>query len=193
MGLEVALVLAQRAEGMLEDVGRPVEGRLNLLGARPEDRVRHAVRIVGHHLLRGGPGPHVARIVDQRRAGPRRLDRVEDGRELVVLDLDQPERLLGRLAVLGRHRGHLLADEADLVAGQDGHVAHRAADAVRRQVPARQHRVHARQRAGAAGVDRHDPRVRQRAPQDPGPQHARADDVGGVLRGHARLSTKLGG
>ena len=45
--------------------------------------------------------------------------RVEDGRELLVLDLDEPQRLRGGGFVDGGHSRDLFADEADLVLGED--------------------------------------------------------------------------
>ena len=59
----------------------------------------------------------------ERRAG------VDHGRQQLVLDLDQLERVARRVAVVGDHERDLLALEADLVRGQDrllvgGHRRH---------------------------------------------------------------------
>ena len=58
---------------------------------------------------------HVVRlVVDDRRAGLHALARVEDGGQLLVLDLDQGQRALGDLLGLGGHRGHAVAHVAHL-------------------------------------------------------------------------------
>ena len=43
---------------------------------------------------------------------------VEDGRQFLVLDVDQPQRALGRVPVYGSHRRHFVADEAHLIGRQ---------------------------------------------------------------------------
>ena len=47
-----------------------------------------------------------------------RLLRVDDGRQRVVLDVDEVERVAGDVRALGDDAGDLLALEADLVGGQ---------------------------------------------------------------------------
>ena len=90
-------------------------------------------------------GPGARRLgMDQRRAVGERFRGVEDGRQLLVLDLDQVERCLGDVRSVGHHGGHRVADEAHLVDRQDGLVAEdrpevRAQMSVRRAVGAGQH------------------------------------------------------
>ena len=89
----------------------------------------------------------------QRRSGLDRRQRIEDGRQIVVLDADAPQRLVGQLATLGRHRGDLLADEPDLAARQHRHVAHVPANSrVGRQISSDQHGVHAQLGLRVAGI-----------------------------------------
>jgi hypothetical protein len=45
--------------------------------------------------------------------------RLDDNWQRLVVDLDQLERVLGRVPVVGDDEGHLLSLEADLVRGQD--------------------------------------------------------------------------
>ena len=52
--------------------------------------------------------------------GVERLAGVDDRVERLVLDVDQLERVAGRVAVLGDDEGDLLALEADLVGGEHG-------------------------------------------------------------------------
>src|SRR5206468_12292851 len=59
-------------------------------------------------------GPYV--LVDERRARSQGGRRGEHGRQLVVLDLDQRERLFGEGGRLGGDRGDLVADAPDLAA-----------------------------------------------------------------------------
>jgi hypothetical protein len=66
-------------------------------------------------------------LVDERRALGQRVVEAEHRRQLVVLDIDQLDRLPSRVQVDGGDRGHRVADVADLVDGQDRLVAkHRA-------------------------------------------------------------------
>ena len=129
---------------------RPLEGRRHLKGvgvrvpggdqAETLDGRDGAARIAhldGEAAVGGGEGafrvavgeaPAVREIgagglVQQRRAfGYRRRGR-DDGRQGVVLDLHQLQRVLGPVAVLRQHDRNRLADIAHLV-GRDGEVAH---------------------------------------------------------------------
>jgi len=158
-------VLLLDVEGPLEHVGGRVERRLDLG--------------VGHGLagdlardVAGGveDALGVGLVVDDRCAGPDRLDLVEDGREHVVGHLDPSARLLGDRHALRGDRGDPVADVADLVVEADlvprsrvrpalaaGGVLH--AGGVERV----QHRVHARQGARLGVVDGDDARVGVRA------------------------------
>jgi hypothetical protein len=48
---------------------------------------------------------------------------VEHGSQLLVFDLNAPDRLLGGTGILGRHGRDRLADESDPVARQDRDIA----------------------------------------------------------------------
>ena len=128
-------------------------------------------------------------VADDGRIGIERLLRVHDRRQRLVVDLDQLQRVLGDVAVLGDDEGDLLALEADLVGGQHslrvvGQRRHpgevvteqgRTRDALEHL--ARDDRDDAGQRLGRRRVDRQDARMRERAAQDRAVQHAGQVDV----------------
>ncbi len=59
-------------------------------------------------------------VVQDRRPGLHRLRRIEQGRQRLVLDLDQLERLLGDLLALGGHESHPVANEAHASVQREG-------------------------------------------------------------------------
>ena len=128
----------------------------------------------------------VARVlrVDQRGAGGDRRLGVEDGGQLLVLDLDQAQRPLGRLLVDRGHGGHLVADVAHPLLGQDVLVVAGRAHAVAR-CRARPGPVITASTPGSAarpaGVDALDQPVGDGAAEDLAVDHARQAEVGGVL------------
>ena len=144
------------------------------------------------------PSPHRRRRVRQRgrcrrrrcrsrgqlrRAGRQRLVGVEDGRQQLVLDLDQGERVFG-------DRSGVCADDRDLVADEAHDRVERqqvGVDVHGRGVLVGEDVVHAGQAQRLRGVDRDDAGVGVRAAQDAAVEHAGASQVGGVGRGAARL------
>ena len=98
------------------------------------------VRLLDHHLRGGETGVHAAALIDlgQRlavapagevppgldldRPGLEGLFRIEDEVERLVVDLDRPDRRLGRVAVDGGHGGDRIADEPDRVVEQIARV-----------------------------------------------------------------------
>jgi hypothetical protein len=59
-------------------------------------------------------------VADQRGVVVERLARVDHGGQRVVLDVDERQRVVGRVLVGGDDEGDLLALEADLVAREHG-------------------------------------------------------------------------
>jgi hypothetical protein len=126
-------------------------------------------------------------LVDLRRFGLHRLDRVDEHRQRRVLHVDQPGRVLGRVAIDSGDGRDGLAGVAHLVHRQG--VRHHGLGAERGQrvrqllgVVAGDHREHARQRPGPARVDADDACVGLRAPQHGRVRHAGKPDVVGVGR-----------
>ena len=145
-------------------------------------------RAVGGRLVAGLPGRArevvaLAGLVvsDQRGVFVERLARVDDRRQRVVLDVDQRERVVGRVLVGRDHERDLLALEANLVAGEDGLrvVGDRRhpGQAERLEVLGRDDRGDVGMRQSGGGVDREDARVRVRAAQHGAVHHAREPDV----------------
>ncbi len=115
-------------------------------------------------------------VADHRRVGVERAVRVVHDRQRLVLDVDQLERVARGVVVVGDDERHLLALEADLVGRQHGLRVGRQRrhprEALRLEVLAGDDRAHLRVLERGGGVDRDDPRVRERAAQRGAVQHA---------------------
>ena len=120
--------------------------------------------------------------MDERRAGLDRFDRIEHGGQVLVLDLDERQRLFRDVRIERGHHGDLLADEAHAIAREQRHVEHAAPDEEVRHVRGREDREHAGQRASLHGVDADDARVRERAAQGFAPDHPGQRHVRGIPR-----------
>ncbi len=176
--LDGGVLLARRAVLALHDEVGLLEALL--------DVAQLAVDVAGEVARGVLDARRVGLVVDHRRAPVHRVLHVEHGRQHLVLHLDAPQRLLGDGPRVGRDGGHAVADVPDLGVEQVGVVGRRlgkrlAGRGVRdaRHVLVGQHRVHAGQRLGAAGVDPRDARMGMRARQDLADQHARQLDVVG--------------
>src|SRR5215208_5385018 len=154
------------------DVGL-LEGALRRLPVPVIPLEDHVVRLLGLVV----PDDRGIRI-----EGPRGLD---DDRERLVVDLDQLERVLGRVPIVGYDEGDLLALEAHLVGGEDrlgiardgGHPG----EALLLQVLPRDDGANLRVIQGGGDVDAVYPGVGERAPQDRRVQHPRQLQVVHVL------------
>ena len=124
-------------------------------------------------------------VADHRRVGVERAVRVVDDRQRLVLDVDQLERVARGVVVVGDDERDLLALEADLVGGEHGLRVGRQRrhprEPLRLEVLAGDHRADLRVLQRGGGVDRDDPRVRERAAQRGAVQHARQLDVVDVV------------
>ena len=165
--------------------------RAGVVQLKPGDDVGLLEGAVGARLVADLPVvDDVVRLVflvvaDDRSALGHRLERVHDGRQRLVLDVDRLAGVLGDVRVVRDDAGYLLTLEPDLVGRQHGLSVVR-----QRRHPgqvagghhlAGQHQVDAGDVPGLAGVDRRDPRVRERAAQDLHVQHAWQGDVVGVV------------
>src|SRR5271165_3205720 len=100
----------------------------------------------------------------------------ENRRKLLVLDLDQIDRLVRDLLRLGGDDRDLIAYVEDL--GLEHEAMHRPAEAGQeRRVLVRDDGAHAFERFGLGGIDLHDARVRIRAPLRPADQHVGKREV----------------
>ncbi len=182
---------------------RRVAARVDDVAA--DDRVGLGECALGCGLVAGLPcraGEVVALaglvVADQRRVGVERLAGVDDGRQRLVLDVDQGQRVVGRVRIGRDHEGDLLALEADLVAGE-----HRLGVVGDRRHPRQAERLEVlggddggdvRMGERGRGVDRDDARVRVRASQHGAVNHSRQLDVveiGALAADEARVLLAL--
>ena len=110
-------------------------------------------------------------------------------RQYVVIDGDEGCGVLGDIAIFGHDNRDRLADEGHFAVGERERPAlielgagirgphHAPLLQHRRQIIEREHRDHARQRPGGAGIDASDQRMRMRAARESGDQNAGRGDV----------------
>ena len=186
--LEVTLMNELCAIGPLDDqLG--LSKTLDDVALRPTDvnervggggqRVREA--LITHHLR-----------VNERRRKLHGLQRIKYGLQLLVLDVDEIDGLVGYLLRGSRHRGHLFAREADDVIREDGHVPDTASDAPAPQLSPGDDGLDTLQLLRPARIDSLDSSVGNRAPQDLAPQHPRQGHVTGVSRPAGDLVPSFG-
>ena len=133
-------------------------------------------------------------LAQQRRVGRHRLEGIDQGRQLLVFDLDQFGGIGRGIAVGRHHEGHFLVLEQHLLLGQDRlHVAgqgRHVVQAERLQVGCGQHRDHARHLQRLRGVDLLDPGVAIGRAHEIAVEHARqleVVDVVALALGEARV------
>ena len=189
--LNERVLLIRHPEGVLDDQVRLGEARVHVpLADRP----------ARHHVPQAGIG-RVGQVLDGR-ARLQRLQRIEDARQDLVLDLDELERPLRDVQRLGGHQRDRLAVEAHLIRGQHRHIRAAAlllaglARHVGHQLDVGQVRRgedagDARQVARLAHVQPHDPRARLRAAEDLGVEHQRQREVARVHRGAHGLAHRI--
>ncbi len=167
------MVRELRAEGVLEDAVGLAEPGLHVSQLEPQNRLNVGVRPL---LRRAFIGAGI--LVHEGGAGLERVHWIEDGGEILVLDLDECLRLFRDVRIERGHHRDLFADEADTITGQQWHVEHAASHQDVREIRGREHREDAGKRPGLGRVDLQDLRVRQRAskrfaPDEPGERHVR--------------------
>ncbi len=196
---EAALVVpvgqrAVRLHGVVLDAGEPVGVLEHEVGAG--ERLPHVAAGVVELVADVGPGlrPQRGEVrevpgqrltgVHQGGAGRQRLLQRRHRRQLLVLHLDEVQRLRRRRLVHRGNRHHRLALVADDLAGQEGPVAQggpveRVAE---REVGGGQDGIHARHLARRAHVHAEQARVRIRRAQQARVRHARQLHVAEIPR-----------
>ena len=155
-----------RAPRAGHDVRARGQGRRRIAPA--DDRAREEVRVLRVDL--GGVG-------GERRVG------IEEGRQGLVLDLDQRRRRARRAHIVGRHRGEDVADAAHLLAlrHEAGPVGvQEAVPPLAGHVGRRDDGAHSGERRGFRRVDAHHPGPRVRGEDERAVQEALALHVGHV-------------
>ena len=179
LGLQVALVHALRRVSRLVDEVGLCEAGFDV-APLPVGLVEDVGRLV---LLLTEAEVVVEVGVQDRRIRGHGVEDVEDGRQLLVLDVDQGDRGFGGVLVLGGDGRDALAGPAHLVHGDHGHVLDGATPQPGiGNVAAGDHGDDPRQRQRLRRVDADDASVRVRALQRPAPERAGQRHVGGVLR-----------
>ena len=135
-----------------------------------------------HHLGDVPVPPRLARLVDVRaRIGGDGLVGVQVGGQLLVRDVDEVERGVGRVLVHRGDRCHAVAHVPHTIHTKRVLVGRPRNDPVRRgHVTAGHGGVDTLQRLGPGRVDGHDARVRVRAPEDLAVEQPGEPDVVGV-------------
>ena len=158
--------------------------------------LRRRQRLLGRRLVARLPQEDVVRVparpvravllvldvlAQHRRVRIQRLERIDQRRQLLVVDLDQLDRVRGGIAVGRDHERDLLALEQHLLVGQHRlHVAGERRHVVeieRLQVGGGQDRLDARHLERRGGVDPLDPRMAVGRADEVAEQHARQLDV----------------
>ena len=178
MGFDVSLVHQLGIEGVLEHQVCLCEPPLHV--ALPPGYVGEHVVDVRLRLRQ----PLVAGHIRVQRWGVlfHRLVGVEDGRQLLVLHVNEQQCFLDGFLRLGGHCRHLLPDEAHHVAGQHRHIPQAAAHQRVGQVGGGYNRTDTRHGLRLLCVNADDAGVREGRTQRLAPQHPRQCDVGGVNR-----------
>ena len=175
VGLEVAVMGKLGAEGVLEDPVGLAEASVHVAQREAEDRLHVRVRPLGRRALVGA-----GVLVHEGGAGLDRRDGIDDGRQILVLHVDEGERLFRDVGIERRGHRDLLADEAHAVARQHRHVEHAPPHQHVRKVPRGEDGQDAGHGPGLRRVDADDPRVGQRAAQGLAPDEPGQGHVGGV-------------
>ena len=176
--LHVRVVGGRGAERLLDDDVRLGEARVDVAVADRERVADVRARLRAKREVRGRAAGDRVLLVDERRAGLRGLDRVEDGGQLLVVDLDERGCLLGLALGLCGDGCDGIADEAGAVDREHGRVLDLAA------VPAQPAHVVGRERDDAVGHgDGEDAGVRVERADDARVQHPGQLDVLGVAGG----------
>ncbi len=132
-------------------------------------------------------------FVDDRSVGRQRSFRRQDRRQLLVFDVDETSGQLSGGLGLGGDGGDRLADIAHLAFRDRVLVLDEGTHAVvAAEVVAGQHRLHARHRERLADIVGFDARMCVRAAEDRAVQHARAVEIGDVLRAPLHLLAHFG-
>ena len=145
-------------------------------GKRLLDRTEGVVAVLGD-VVRSALGMKngVAAQID-------RVEHVGHRRQNIVVDFDEPDRVLGEVARIRHDQRHRLADMADLADGDAALLDRRIGEAGQRpgflgRILPGDHGDDAGQRQRRALVDRLDSRVRVRASQHRGVSHVRQADI----------------
>lgn len=142
---------------------RAGEDRVEILGP-PHDHVRALnVRMTARLSLTRGKAVRLAVRMENWSVGQQRRARIEDGRQLLVCNIDEPRGLLRCLAGFRRNRGNAIADEDHLIEREDRPVREHPAVTLVADVSSGEDGLHTGNGARGGGIDRNDLRMRERA------------------------------
>ena len=166
--LDRNLGLFERLVGGLFVADRPFENMVGMF----------AMTVRGLHLV-------LDVLAQDRRIRGKRLERIDDAGQRLVIDLDQLRRVGGDIAVLGDDEGDFLVLEQNLVLGQHrldvARQRRHVMQTERFQVGGGQDGEDAGQRLGAAGVDAADAGMGVRRADEIAEDHARQFQVVDII------------
>ena len=190
MGLQIGLMNVLGRKSIFENVIGIAKSLLDI----PESPLVMRIDIVDGRAVIRQPLVVLQPLVQLRRAFGDRHQRIENGGQLFILDFDQLRRFFRDVAVLGRHDGHFLADEAHAISRQHGHVSQPSAGQYRGNIRRGEYGQDSRIGSCPPGIDATNASVRIGAAQDFAPYRARQKIIGCVKRfsGNFRCPSILG-
>ena len=131
-------------------------------------------------------------LVDEVSLGLHRLFGIEVGRQHLVIDIDQLQRLLGNRLGRGDHARHVVPHIADFVESQRVLIMSNRKNAVRiRSISSHCHRHDTFKSLGATRVDVSDARMGIRRMKNLADQHARKTEIVRILASPSRLLRRI--
>ncbi len=177
-GLEICVLHALGAVGLLGQGGGPGEARLHI--PPPEAVV----------------GDHVPLLIHLRGAGLQRPEGVLDQGERLVLNADAGESLFGKVGRLRRHKGHRVPHPTHAALGEHGLVVAGAQKVPPQVDPGDilrgEHGVDAGKASGLPDIEAPDAGVGHRAHKGPPPEHPGKRDIVAEASHPRRLLRGLG-
>src|SRR6476661_2435086 len=108
-------------------------------------------------------------------------NRIEDSRQLLIINLNELKRLLGLFKCIRRHRRHALTHESDAVLSQHADVTIAPPIEYSAGVGPREHDAHTGRFLRTESIDPRNARVRIRTAERLPPESSRQQHIGSVM------------
>jgi hypothetical protein len=178
MRFQIALVTRGNLEGVFHDQVRLAKARFDV-ALLPSQPGKPVMKVRGEKILRRSIVITDV-FMNFRRTGSHRLQRIEDGRQQFVIDLDQMQRFLGSFHGVGRHGGNAIADETYRVPAKHGHIPYLFADQAALHILTGNNRSHAGHLVCLCDIDPSNARMRVGAAQDFRPEQSWQLHISGI-------------